>query len=42
LRPEWFTKADTVGITAGTSTLKETVAAVADRLRLFAEQLVTA
>lgn len=33
LRPEWFAGVADVGITAGTSTLDETVAAVMDRLR---------
>lgn len=32
LRPEWFGAAENVGLTAGTSTLKETVAAVHARL----------
>lgn len=32
LEPQWFHDADIVGITAGTSTLKETVAAVHERL----------
>jgi 4-hydroxy-3-methylbut-2-en-1-yl diphosphate reductase len=36
LRREWFIGVERVGITAGTSTLKETVAAVAERLRSFA------
>jgi 4-hydroxy-3-methylbut-2-en-1-yl diphosphate reductase len=38
LESEWFRETDTVGVTAGTSTLKETVAAVAERLREFAEK----
>jgi len=33
LDPQWFRKTETVGITAGTSTLKETVAAAQERLR---------
>ena len=33
---EWFDDAEVVGITAGTSTLKETVAAVRDRLEVIA------
>jgi 4-hydroxy-3-methylbut-2-enyl diphosphate reductase len=33
LRREWFTGVENVGITAGTSTLRETVAAVAEQLR---------
>ena len=37
LDPLWFRKTETVGITAGTSTLKKTVAAVHDRLRQIAE-----
>ena len=32
LRPEWFDEAKTVGVTAGTSTLKETVAAIVAQL----------
>lgn len=36
LRAEWFAGARVVGLTAGTSTLKETVAAVAARLEQFA------
>jgi len=36
LDPAWFRETETVGITAGTSTLKETVAAVHDRLKQFA------
>ncbi len=39
LDPQWFRGTETVGITAGTSTLKETVAAVHDRLRQIAESL---
>lgn len=35
LRPEWFAKIDIVGLTAGTSTLPETVLAVHDRLVQF-------
>ena len=33
LLPEWFEQVDTVGVTAGTSTLLETVAAVCQRLQ---------
>ncbi|HWB58742.1 MAG TPA: 4-hydroxy-3-methylbut-2-enyl diphosphate reductase [Chthoniobacteraceae bacterium] len=36
LRPGWFHEAKVVGITAGTSTLKETVAAVHERLKQIA------
>ncbi|MCB1234284.1 MAG: 4-hydroxy-3-methylbut-2-enyl diphosphate reductase [Verrucomicrobiae bacterium] len=36
LRPEWFRDSRRVGITAGTSTLEETVQAVAERLRQMA------
>jgi 4-hydroxy-3-methylbut-2-enyl diphosphate reductase len=36
LRPEWFAGVAEVGVTAGTSTLRETVAAVEARLRNFA------
>lgn len=36
LQPEWFSTAQVVGITAGTSTLKETVAEVRGRLLEFA------
>lgn len=32
---EWFAEVENVGVTAGTSTLRETVAAVAERLRKF-------
>jgi 4-hydroxy-3-methylbut-2-en-1-yl diphosphate reductase len=35
LRPEWFAAAREVGVTAGTSTLKETVTAVIARLETF-------
>jgi 4-hydroxy-3-methylbut-2-enyl diphosphate reductase len=35
LRPEWFSDAREVGVTAGTSTLKETVAAIVARLESF-------
>ncbi len=38
LDPEWFRDAENVGLTAGTSTLKETVAAVHARLEQIAEQ----
>ena len=37
LREEWFLGSRTVGITAGTSTLKETVAEVHERLKAFGE-----
>ncbi|MEI9894944.1 MAG: hypothetical protein WDN28_13920 [Chthoniobacter sp.] len=36
LREEWFREAQVVGITAGTSTLKETVATVRTRLEVIA------
>ncbi len=36
LDPRWFTQAESVGVTAGTSTLDETVRAVMDRLRELA------
>ncbi len=39
LNAEWFREARIVGLTAGTSTLKETVAAVHARLEQFAGQL---
>jgi 4-hydroxy-3-methylbut-2-en-1-yl diphosphate reductase len=39
LDPAWFTGAENVGLTAGTSTLKETVAAVHARLELIAASL---
>jgi len=39
LDPAWFREAETVGLTAGTSTLKETVAAVHARLQSIASQL---
>ena len=42
LDPAWFRDAENVGITAGTSTLRETVAAVHARLRQFADSLSTA
>jgi 4-hydroxy-3-methylbut-2-en-1-yl diphosphate reductase len=38
LREEWFVGAEDVGVTAGTSTLKETVAAVVQRLGEFSEK----
>ena len=38
LRAEWFSTAENVGVTAGTSTLKETVAAVVARLEVFRER----
>lgn len=37
LRAEWFLEAETVGVTAGTSTLKETVRAVFNHLQQIAE-----
>jgi len=36
LEPAWFCEAENVGLTAGTSTLKETVAAVHERLKQIA------
>lgn len=36
LQPDWFEQAENVGLTAGTSTLKETVAAVHERLLAIA------
>ena len=42
LRAEWFREAGIVGLTAGTSTLKETVAAVKARLEVLATELSTA
>ena len=39
LDPAWFSDAENVGLTAGTSTLKETVAAVLERLKEIAGQL---
>jgi 4-hydroxy-3-methylbut-2-enyl diphosphate reductase len=36
LRPEWFLSAETVGLTAGTSTPDEVIAGVENRLRAFA------
>ena len=41
LDPAWFCAAENVGLTAGTSTLKETVAAVHERLCDIAEQIST-
>ena len=40
LRTEWFADAQNVGVTAGTSTLKETVAAVVTRLEAIAAESV--
>jgi 4-hydroxy-3-methylbut-2-enyl diphosphate reductase len=40
LRPEWFCGIGSVGITAGTSTLEESVRAVHERLKTFAQNLV--
>ena len=42
LQPEWFRDASVVGLTAGTSTLKETVAAVHQRLEQIARGQNTA
>lgn len=42
LKEDWFVDAEHVGVTAGTSTLDETVAAVFDRLTLLAGILPTA
>jgi len=42
LRPEWFREAQVVGLTAGTSTLKETVATVRTRLEVIAAELLSA
>ena len=39
LEPSWFRDAECVGLTAGTSTLKETVAGVHTRLLSIASQL---
>lgn len=39
LEPEWFAEAHNVGVTAGTSTLDETVDAVMQRLRQIATEL---
>ena len=39
LRAEWFRTAENVGVTAGTSTLKETVAAVVARLSQIEEEV---
>ena len=39
LEPQWFSEAKNVGVTAGTSTLDETVQAVIDRLQLIAAEL---
>lgn len=41
IRPEWFTPGERVGLTAGTSTLPETVAAVHARLREIATERPT-
>ena len=41
LDPAWFGEAENVGLTAGTSTLKETVAAVHERLKRIAEKIST-
>jgi 4-hydroxy-3-methylbut-2-en-1-yl diphosphate reductase len=38
LRPEWFRGVESVGITAGTSTLEESVRAVHERLKFFAQE----
>ena len=42
LEPAWFSTAEKVGLTAGTSTLKETVAAVHERLKEIAASLTPA
>jgi 4-hydroxy-3-methylbut-2-enyl diphosphate reductase IspH len=42
LRAEWFRGARTVGLTAGTSTLRETVATVRARLEEIAAELAAA
>lgn len=42
LRPEWFYEADTVGITAGTSTPDEVIAAIEQRLATITDQVVGA
>ena len=42
LRAEWFCESQIVGITAGTSTLKETVATVRTRLEVIAAELEAA
>ena len=42
LEPAWFSSAENVGLTAGTSTLKETVAAVHARLSEIAGSLAAA
>jgi 4-hydroxy-3-methylbut-2-enyl diphosphate reductase len=42
LRAEWFRHAEIVGLTAGTSTLKETVATVRTRLEVIAAELEAA
>lgn len=42
LRPEWFEEADTVGITAGTSTPDSTIQAVEAALRRIADSVPTA
>jgi len=42
LRAEWFREAQVVGLTAGTSTLKETVATVRTRLESIAAELLSA
>jgi 4-hydroxy-3-methylbut-2-enyl diphosphate reductase len=39
LRTEWFREAQIVGLTAGTSTLKETVATAHTRLQQIAQSL---
>lgn len=38
LKSQWFSKGDRVGVTAGTSTLDETVHAVVERLRIIAKE----
>ena len=39
LRPEWFDSIETVGLTAGTSTLDETIDAVEQALQQISQQL---
>jgi 4-hydroxy-3-methylbut-2-enyl diphosphate reductase IspH len=42
LRPEWFLEADTVGITAGTSTPDDVIGRVQDRIHRTASEVVEA
>ena len=39
LRPEWFATVERVGVTAGTSTLDESVRAVLDRLKMLPSEI---